>query len=552
MLLSRVLDGRTLFESNPATLAVRPPVARDVTAFATASGVLLVRWTPLAYTGAQTARLYLDGGSGETLVGTAPAQSGRFVLDGLDPAVDYTVRVEMVDGSGGAVGSVSAAGRAAVPDGIQAVSQFDPDRAGGYTYGDVWGYTAPDGTEYALLTGRGAGLSVIDITDAPLGPAVEVGFLAQAPGASDSKDVKVYGRHAYLVNERGPIQIIDLADPATPVQVGTLDTQPGVEAGGAHNVAVFDGHLWVTGGRMTVNAGVRAYDVRTTPEAPAFVGEFQPDHFARPYYHDFEVRGTYGFGPSISGDGVDILDVSDPANIRLVNTVVYPGSGAHNTCTSEDGSTLYVGDEVGSSGNWTRVFDISDVGDPELETELIVDPQAVVHNCYTKGDRLYVAHYTEGMRIYDIADPKAPVEVAFYDTYRPTGYGYAGAWTVYPYFSSGKLIVSDMQSGLFVIVPDGVQVADEPRAAPGRPRLALAPNPARGRATLDLGLDAPADVRLSVFDVRGREVRVLLDRSVAGDQRVDLDTSTLAPGAYVVRLVVEGRAPVTRVLSVVR
>jgi hypothetical protein len=42
------------------------------------------------------------------------------------------------------------------------------------------------------------------------------------------------------------------------------------------------------------------------------------------------------------------------------------------------------------------------------------------------------------------------VEVAYYDTFQPAEYGYSGCWSVYPYFPSGRIIASDMQTGLYV------------------------------------------------------------------------------------------------------
>ena len=550
----RVLSGSSLFQTSPATLSLAVPPLRSVTTTATANGSLFVQWVAAAFAGGSTVRIMGNTGSGESELATAAASTGSTQLDGLDPEATYALRLELLDAGGTVLASVSTSAQPRISSGIEAASSINPNRAGNSTYGDVWGYTAADGTEYALLAGRGAGLSILDITNAPASAPVEVGFVPLATDASDSKDVKVYDHYAYLVNETGPIQIIDIETPASPSQVGTLDTQPNVSGGGAHNVAVFNGHLWVTGGRQSGNAGVRVYDVRTTPEAPVFVGEFKPTHFASPYYHDFEVKGNYAFGPGIYNDGMDILDVSDPANITLVNTFSYPGSsiGPHNTCTSEDGNTLYVGDEVGAAGNWTRIFDISDVTNVELVGSIIVDEEAVVHNCYTKDNVLYIAHYTEGLRIFDIENPHAPAEIAFYDTYLQPGYGFRGAWSVYPYFASGKLIVSDMQSGLFVITPDASVVADEKGPEPGA-TLSVAPNPTRGQTALRLQLDAPAPVRLSVFDVRGRELRVLLDEPVGTDrQHVDLDTSTLAPGVYMVRLVVDGQAPVSQMLTVVR
>jgi hypothetical protein len=62
------------------------------------------------------------------------------------------------------------------------------------------------------------------------------------------------------------------------------------------------------------------------------------------------------------------------------------------------------------------------------------------------------------MRALDVHNPANPMELGFYDTYTanpdtvPGPFG--GCWGVYPYFPSGKIIASDMQSGLFVFTFD--------------------------------------------------------------------------------------------------
>ena len=63
------------------------------------------------------------------------------------------------------------------------------------------------------------------------------------------------------------------------------------------------------------------------------------------------------------------------------------------------------------------------------------------------------------------------------------------------------------------------------------------PNPAAGRATLRLSVPGAERVRVSVVDALGREVAVAFDGEVSGLATVALDTSGLAPGAYVVRVV---------------
>ena len=63
------------------------------------------------------------------------------------------------------------------------------------------------------------------------------------------------------------------------------------------------------------------------------------------------------------------------------------------------------------------------------------------------------------------------------------------------------------------------------------------PNPFRGSAAIEFGLDKPAPVRLSAFDVAGRQVAMLVnERRSAGRHVVSWQADDLAPGVYFLRL----------------
>ena len=82
---------------------------------------------------------------------------------------------------------------------------------------------------------------------------------------------------------------------------------------------------------------------------------------------------------------------------------------------------------------------------------------------------------------------------------------------------------------------------------------AVAPNPAAGAAALTLRVPTQQAVRATLLDALGREVAVLLDAEVApsAGARIAVDTASLAPGVYVVR--VEGDTfAETRRFTVVR
>ena len=77
---------------------------------------------------------------------------------------------------------------------------------------------------------------------------------------------------------------------------------------------------------------------------------------------------------------------------------------------------------------------------------------ASAHNLYIKDGFMYQANYLYGLHVLDISDPENPREVAAFDTapYKE-GPGFGGAWSNYPYFESGTVIVTSMQEGLFVL-----------------------------------------------------------------------------------------------------
>jgi hypothetical protein len=73
-----------------------------------------------------------------------------------------------------------------------------------------------------------------------------------------------------------------------------------------------------------------------------------------------------------------------------------------------------------------------------------------VHNLFVKGNFAHVSYYKDGYVVLDISNPSSPSIAGRYDTYLSTSGTYAGAWGCYPYFPSGAVIVSDMQTGLYV------------------------------------------------------------------------------------------------------
>ncbi len=323
---------------------------------------------------------------------------------------------------------------------------------------DCWGYVSPSGREYGIMC-TSSGTAFFEVTN-PANTQL-VGWI----DGNDSlwRDVKVYGEYAYSVTEgSGGIQVISLAN-IDAGQVTLVNTINDVGTANSHNVVINEdsGFLYRSGGG---SEGLRMYSL-ANPASPQYVGSWS----AR-YVHDAQVV-TYTTGPNAgreiayccaglnggSGDtGLTIVDVTNKANPTVIGQVYWPNRAySHQGWLSEDRQYFYMGDELDENGSLpstTYVIDVSDPDNAFYVTSFTNGNLAITHNCYTKDGLLYAANYTSGLRVFDLnANPTNPPEYAFYDTYAANdGATFNGLWSVFPYFPSGTVIGSDLESGFFV------------------------------------------------------------------------------------------------------
>ena len=303
---------------------------------------------------------------------------------------------------------------------------------------DVWGYSAPDGTELAIV-GTTSGTVFVDVTD-PDDPA-EVAFI---PGdVSGWRDMKTYDHYAYSVNESaGGIQVFDLVDPQSPVLVGHVEAFTS-----SHNVFidVEAGVLYVVG----TSAGTILFDVATDPAQPRRITAWNDR-----YVHDIFARDGLAFAACIRAQTLVVLDVSDLPSITMLSETGYNGAFTHNTWLTDDGKYCVTTDEL--SAGHLHVFNVEDPTAPfEVSQWSNPDePSSIVHNATIRDSFAFVSWYTAGLQIIDLSNPLAPVRAGYYDTFPGTG-GFDGAWGVYPYARSGNIYVSDRNRGLFVFQFDG-------------------------------------------------------------------------------------------------
>ena len=85
----------------------------------------------------------------------------------------------------------------------------------------------------------------------------------------------------------------------------------------------------------------------------------------------------------------------------------------------------------------------------------IFDPAREDHFIRRDG-KVYASQYNSGLRILDgtdILSGDAP-ELAYFDTAPYSdGVSFNGAWSNYPFFESGSVVLSNIETGLFILKP---------------------------------------------------------------------------------------------------
>jgi len=395
-------------------------------------------------------------------------------------------------------------------------------------YNDCWGYVAPDGREYALL-GVENGTSIIDITDPQ--NIQEVSFIGSA--SSLWKDIKTYQHYGYVVNETGGgLQIIDLSD--LPNSASLAATYTGFQT--SHNIFIdtTNGMLYAEG-NSSEPVRVLSLDNPTVPVQISYFGI---------ECHDVFVRDTLAFISEGYSGSFGIYSVSDPYAPVLVQRIVVPSAGyCHNAWSNEDNTLLMTTEET--QGKTMKVWDISDLSNISMTDEILA-PDGLAHNTHIKNGYAYVSHYGDGLRIIDISDPQNIFEAGYYDTFPGTGGGYVGAWGAFPFFDSGKVLISDMSTGLYVVTFSGAVVS-----LPGNNPVKTIdsymlhqnyPNPFNPSTTIRFSLPQISIVKLVVYSQTGQRIRTLRneileggEHSVCWDGRND-SGAPVAAGIYFYRL----------------
>lgn len=339
---------------------------------------------------------------------------------------------------------------------ITFVGQLDYQDLRNSNLSNLWGYTDETGVEYAIVGVNGSddtsgGVSIVDLSD-PTDPQ-EIFFV---PGPNSIwREVKVWNDHAYITTEAegGGVTIIDLSPlPQSTTLPSTVFIAD--DWNNSHSLFIDENGRMYIFGSTRGNGGAIFYDLTQDPMAPVEVGEFDTW-----YVHDGYARGDTLYAAHIYDGFFSIVDVSDPTAPVLLGSQTTPNLFTHNVWLDDSGDHIFTTDE--KTDAYVGSYDISDPTDIEYLDKLQSDAGSgtIPHNTYWLDDYLVTSYYTYGVTIYDATYPHNLVEVGHYDTSPTTGNGFDGAWGVYPFFGSQRLIISDIELGLFVLDPTYIRAA---------------------------------------------------------------------------------------------
>ncbi len=318
------------------------------------------------------------------------------------------------------------------------IALFDQYHRGDQRYSGSWVYVNKDNMEFALL-GTYTGTAIYTIDHFPI---AEVAFI---PGSNSNwREITVIGDQAYVTTE-GPgtgMQVIELGGlPDTAFLLSTYLTTFDRAHIIQRDMYSSEPFVYVIG--TTTTEGVHIIDV-SNPELPVETGLYNPDY----YIHDAHVKNGILFAAAFYEATIDIVDISNKSNPKLVARIPDPGGNTHSSWLTEDNKYLFICDEL--DGLPARMFNVSDFQNTFEVANWTANPLSLVHNPYISGDYIYISHNTEGLRILDIKDPEVPVEVGYFDTWSGPSGGFHGLWSACPFLPSGKIVGGNREDGLYV------------------------------------------------------------------------------------------------------
>lgn len=225
--------------------------------------------------------------------------------------------------------------------------------------------------------------------------------------------------------------------------------------------------------------------------------------------HDIYVRENLAI-LNCGYDGIRVYDFSNPTNpIYLSNLQVYQQQGYnHQGWLCPDGETYVFADETAGTM----------VKKAKLKSDFTIDIESyfgrpnspynkTAHNIHCTNEFAFIAYYNDGLRIYDLRI-NPPREVAAYDTYidneLTNSFSMWGAWGIHAILPSGRILVSDRNSGFHMFDFDRDFFLNQ-----ASNEVIVYPNPIQEnqQLTIRMPYDKGNEFKYELYDLNGKKIK---------------------------------------------
>ncbi len=356
----------------------------------------------------------------------AAGPSGIHILDLVTPTAPQPVAVYDTPGSASAIDIVDHLAYVAdYQGGLRVLDLTQPTAPVeiGHFDADYFNDVVVVG-RYAYIADNNSGLWILDVST-PTAPT----RVSHLDAQSDAVALTVAGHYVYIVDDDYGLGIIDVSDPTQPTQVGAirLSTSVDVDIVGHYalvagfrlrvvdiadptnpvRVAAFDTSVTMTqvvGDKayLAAGAGLQILDV-AQPSAPTLLGAYLAPEQA----YLVRVAGSMAY-VAASWTGLHVVDVTQPAQpVEVANYAQWAPTDMMIL-----GHLAYLTD-----GDGLRILDITD---PRHVRELsFYDMPSEAAGVFVQGHYAYIADHRSGLRIIDVVDPASPHEVGAFTVPNP-------------------------------------------------------------------------------------------------------------------------------------
>lgn len=397
----------------------------------------------------------------------------------------------------------------------------------GYAYVGHWGFQdwANGSKNRFCPQPPQSGVAVIDARNAA---NLQVVATLQNPSGTSAEDVVVYtaddgrdiavagiqwcGGSRYDANADRGLMLWDVTDLSAPEQIGYLKTACCTR--GIHEFEVERHKNGRTYAYATVptsrypdpntssgyrdengDGDFRLIDI-TNPATPTQVSDFGIQDAGGPFSsgQGCDADPNYGHGAEPSADGRLVflsywdsgfvaLNLSKPSKPVFLGRTVYPSNAdgdAHSSNYDDARQLLFTADEdfcktsgpgIETGYGYLRIYDYANpaapvqIGSFRTENSRGLGAQGsgdyTIHNPFLVGTDVYLSWYSDGVRVVDASDPENPTEVAYFvppagqNPVKPPQRGVLSqmpqVWGVVVDEDTGLIYASDMNSGLWIL-----------------------------------------------------------------------------------------------------